>query len=92
MISCYRKQSNNKDVRSILGNNEDGKWNIFCNAYTGNKTCIPSDPDYFNKYYHDHNKLITCDICGCSILKKIGQQKRTMNCRLAKLILHYNIN
>ena len=24
--------------------------------------------------------------------KKIGQQKRTMNCRLAKLILHYNIN
>ena len=47
----------------------------------------PNDPDYFNKYYHANKKLITCDICGCVILKKIGQHKRTMKCRLANFIL-----
>ena len=52
-----------------------------------NKTYIPIDPYYFNKYYHANKKLITCDICGCVILKKIGQHKGTMKCRLANFIL-----
>ncbi len=37
-------------------------------------------------------KLITCDICGCVILKKIGQHKGTMKCRLANFILQDKLN
>ena len=81
------KKHKNKVVRNIIGSSEDGKWNHVYNEETGKTTYIPIDPDYFNKYYHANNKLITCDICGCVILKKIGQHKRTMKCRLANFIV-----
>ena len=59
---------------------------FFYNGDIGKNTYIPSGPDYFNKYYHENKKHITCDICGCVILKKISQHKRTMTCRLAHFI------
>ena len=76
-----------KAVRNIIGTSDDGKWNICFNEITGKKSYLPSDPEYFNKFYHAQKKYITCDICGCVVLKKIGQHKGTMKCRLANFQL-----
>ena len=86
------KKPKNKVVRNIIGIREDGKWNHVYNEAIGKTTHIPIDPDYFNKYYHANKKLITCDICGCVILKKIGQHKGTMKCRLANFLLQEKLN
>ena len=81
------KKSREKVVRNIIDISQDGKWHILYNEETGKKSYVPIDPDYFNNYYHANKKLITCDICGCVILKKIGQHKKTMKCRLANFLL-----
>ena len=75
-----------KVVRNIIGTSEDGKWNICFNETTGKKSYVPSDPDYFNKYYHANKKPITCNICGCVIMKKIGPHQKTMRCRLTNFM------
>ena len=76
---------------NIKGMNEDGKWNHGHNEETGQKTDRPNDPDYFNTYYHANKKLITCDLCGCVVVKKIREHKKTMKCRLANFILQYKL-
>ena len=81
------KQPNHKVGCTIIGTSADDRWNIFYNEDTGKQTYTPSDPDYFNKYCHEDTNHITYDICGCAIVKKIGQHKRTMKCRLANFIL-----
>ena len=56
------------------------------NETTGKKSYVPSDPDYFNKYYHANKKPMTCNICGCVIMKKIGPHQKTMRCRLTNFM------
>ena len=80
------KKSKPKVVYNIIGISQDGKWNICFNDLTGKKSYVPIDTEYFNKFYHANKKHITCDICGSVILKKNGQHKKTMKCRLADFI------
>ena len=70
----------------LVGVTECGKWNICYNEETGKKTYKPTDPDYYNKQYHKNKKEITCEVCGCVIMKKITQHKKTMKCRLTHFI------
>ena len=43
--------------RKIIGTTECGRWNICFNEDPGTQTSIPSDPDYFNKYYHETTSI-----------------------------------
>ena len=86
------QQPENKVVRNIIGVSEDGKWNHGYNEDTGKTTCIPIGSDCFSKHYHANKQVITCDICGCVILEKLGQHKGTMTCRLANFVLQDRLN
>ena len=77
---------NNIIIPNSVGITESGLWNIFLSKDTGKKIYKPRDPDYFNKYYHEHKKEIVCDICGKTVLKKIQQHQRTNKCRLTHYI------
>ena len=65
-----------KVVRNIIGTSEDGKWNICFNETTGKKSYIPSDPEYFNKFYHANRFRLILDFEYLGVYKIITKKSR----------------
>ena len=60
------------------------------NKETGKYDHRPIDPEYFNKYYHDKNSMVPCEICNKTVGSlKMYRHIKTKKCQMARRLDHY---
>ena len=61
------------------------------NSDTGEYNKKPNDPEYFKKYWQEHNEKVPCARCGCMVVKlRMCKHIKSQKCQMvAKTAMCY---